>query len=231
MCFHNSINTDKQSLEKKYKAKLKGEQKPIFHANAFEYQKWPIIPNNSEFIEQMNWGLIPSWADSPSKIQDIRSKTLNARIETISEKPSFKNAKKCIVPSTGFFEWQEVGNTKIPYFIFVPEMPIFSMAGLFDSHVNTQGKLVNTFSILTTEANSLMAEIHNTKKRMPVLLDQKQEQLWLNDELTAEELYVPFDSKKMKAYTIGNTISSKNHNSKEVNAPKVIQVSEQLNLF
>lgn len=233
MCFHNSINTDKQSLEKKYKKKLKESTtfNPIFHANAFEFLAWPIVSSVYQEIENMNWGLIPNWVNSPQAANEIKTKTLNARIETIDEKPSFKNAKRCLVPSTGFFEWQAVGNKKIPYFIYLPESPLFSMAGIYDTWVDEKGLLRNTFSILTTEANPLMEKIHNTKKRMPVILSPEHEVAWINHEIQCGILQKPFDEKQMAAHTIGNVISGKNHNSEAVNKPQIIEIQEQLSLF
>jgi putative SOS response-associated peptidase YedK len=233
MCFHNSINTDKQHLERKYKKKLKEPSlfQPIFHANAFEFSAWPIVSNSSENIEMMNWGLIPSWANTPQAAAEIRTKTLNARIETITEKPSFKNAKRCIVPSSGFFEWQEIGKNKIPYFIYLPNSPVFSMAGIYDSWINQNGVKTYSFSILTTSANELMASIHNTKLRMPVILSVENEQNWLENKLDLAVAKVPFDQKMMKAHTIGSIINSKNHNVPEVFLPKTIELVQQINLF
>jgi putative SOS response-associated peptidase YedK len=233
MCFHNSINASEKSLGNKYKKKLKAHAtyKPIFHANGFEFLEWPIVTASSNEIEIMNWGLIPNWAKTPTDAFEIRTKTLNARIESAEEKPSFKNAKRCIVPSTGFFEWQTVGNTKVPYFIYLPDAPIFSMAGLYDKWVDEKGNLKQTFSILTTEANPLMERIHNLKKRMPVILDTETEALWIENLRPIDNFIKPFDEEKMKAHTISQIISSKNHNVPEVSLPKIIEVSEQLNLF
>lgn len=233
MCYHNSINTDTQNLERKYKKRLKDQAvfKPIFHASAFEFLAWPIITNQSESIEMMNWGLIPSWISGTAAATEIKSKTLNARIETSQEKASFRNARPCIVPSTGFFEWQSIGKEKIPYFIYLPENQIFSMAGIFDTWVNDSGIPVSTFSILTTEANPLMEKIHNTKKRMPVILDPEMENLWLTSKLELENLKKPFSDKKMAAHVIGNTINTKLHNTKDVSLPQIKEISEQLNLF
>ena len=232
MCYHNSINTDKQHLERKFKKKLKDNSNfiPIFHANAFQYLEWPVI-TDSDLIQEMKWGLIPSWASSSVSANEIKSKTLNARIETIQEKPSFKNAKPCIIPSTGFFEWQIVGKTKIPYYIFIPSSPIFSMAGIFDKWINEKGETIQSFSILTTMANPLMEKIHNSKKRMPVIIPEELESTWLNHNLDIEKIKLPFDETLMKAHTVSPIISSKNHNIREVNLPKTIEVIQQLNIF
>lgn len=233
MCYHNSINTDKQHLERKYKKKLVEAPtlfEPIFHASGFQYPYWPLVLDQDN-IEMCTWGLIPYWTRSPKEASEIKARTLNARIETLSEKPSFKNGKPCIIPSTGFFEWQTVGTQKIPYYITCTHNEIFSLAGIYDEWVNEKGILQKTFSILTTEANSLMRTIHNTKHRMPVILKDSQEDDYVTGKLNKIELQIPFESNLMKAHTISNTILSKNHNTLDVMKPQTVQVQEQLGLF
>ena len=234
MCYHNSINTDKQHLERKYKKKLNEQQQifmPVHHASGFDFGLWPVITAESEKIEQYNWGLVPHWSQNFIDINTLRAQTLNARIETLHEKASFKNAKRCLVSSTGFFEWQTQGKQKIPYFISLKNNEIFSMAGIYDEWITQTGEKMYSFSIVTTEANSLMAEIHNIKKRMPVILSQELENEWLNSQNDTNIFTKPFDQNRMKAYTIGNIISSKEHNSPKVTEPQTIIIPEQLNLF
>jgi putative SOS response-associated peptidase YedK len=232
MCFHNSINTDTKKLEQKYKKKLKETKPlllPIFHASGFEYPLWPVITPSD--IEPMNWGLVPAWVKSQTEADQIKSKTLNARSESIYEKASFKNARACVIPSTGFFEWQTVGKEKIPYFISLKDTEMFSMAGIYDIWINTKGEPCLTYSILTTYANPLMEQIHNTKKRMPIILSENQETSWLNNELKIEDLFKPFDENLMKAHVISNTILTPNHNTVGVMAPQSKTITEQLSLF
>jgi putative SOS response-associated peptidase YedK len=234
MCYHNSINTDKQHLERKYNKKL-NEQKtifePVFHASGFEYGMWPVVTSDSEFIEMYQWGLIPFWTKTPEDAKNGRAQTLNARIETLDEKPSFKNAKRCLVSSTGFFEWQALGKQKLPYYITLKNKDIFSMAGIYDSWINERGEKINSFSIVTTTANPLMERIHNIKKRMPVILNNEMENAWLNGNRILSDFYEPFHENLMTAHTIGNIINSKNHNVAGVSLPQTIQIQEQLGLF
>lgn len=153
---------------------------PRGEINGFSHPILPIIsdvnPNN---ITEMQWGLIPSWA----KDKSFQKNTLNCMIETAAEKPSFKNSisKRCLVIADGFYEWKHtMVNGKLiktKYRITVPENNIFTFAGIFN---NWNG--LDTFTILTTEGNELMAEIHNSKKRMPVVLLKEEEELWLNHE-------------------------------------------------
>jgi putative SOS response-associated peptidase YedK len=123
---------------------------------------------------------------------EFASKTLNARQESLTEKASFKhlvNRNRCLVPSTGFFEWQSNGKQKTPFFVKDAQQAIFSIAGLHDTWFNgSTGKLDATFTLLTTEANAFMAEIHNTKKRMPLILSIDEEALWLKGAIQLEQL-------------------------------------------
>jgi putative SOS response-associated peptidase YedK len=112
--------------------------------------------------------------------------TFNARIETLSEKASFKSLIKrsrCIVSSTGFFEWKHENKQKIPHFIYPTNDSVLSLAGLYDSWMNpNSNEILNSFTIITSEANDFMAEIHNSKKRMPLILNANDEESWLNGE-------------------------------------------------
>lgn len=184
MCFHSKQSKDAQSLEKRFSAKVEPDASiSSDRYNGFTYPKTPVITNlKPQSIQLLNWGLIPFWA----KDNTIRANTLNARIETIEEKPSFKSNVKnrCLILSDGFFEWQwldEKGKKKQQYLITLPSDEPFAFAGIFSEWTDkTTGEILNTYSIVTTEANPLMAEIHNTKKRMPVILTPSNENLWLN---------------------------------------------------
>lgn len=184
MCFHSKQTKLALEVESRFKAKIDklSEFKPQAHINGFDYPKTPIITDEApEIITHYNWGLIPEWA----KDDEIRRYTLNAKIETLSEKPSFRNSvnKRCLVIANGFYEWQWLdtkGKNKQKYEIALPNEELFAFAGIYSHWVNTNtGEIINTYSIITTEANPLMAEIHNTKKRMPVILKREDEQKWL----------------------------------------------------
>jgi putative SOS response-associated peptidase YedK len=157
----------------------------------------------------------------------MRSLTLNARCESVFEKPSFRKSivsRRCLVPSDGFFEWQTVGNKKIPWFIRTKEQEIFSFGGIWDQWENFGGDKLITFSILTTDANPMMAEIHNSKKRMPLILHTEVEDNWLDPSLPADQIkkmMVPFPEAAMKAWTISSLITERgaNPNSPEIKQP------------
>jgi putative SOS response-associated peptidase YedK len=241
MCFHNSLVTEATKLRKRYKTKPTDtkEIKPIFHANAFDFQPWPVITDSMpDTIQFFQWGLIPAWTKSHEDALKMRTNTLNARIETVFEKPSFKEAiqkRHCIVPSTGFFEWQTVDGKKYPYFIRLKNEEIFSMAGIWETYKDPKtNELIQSFSILTTEANPLMATIHNSKRRMPVILSQEAEQEWLKNGFSEKDLAVfakPFNENEMLAFTVGKTISEKNSNIPDVQKPFQYSIFNQTSLF
>ena len=184
MCFHSKQSKDAQSLEKRFKAKVTtSESVTSDRFNGFVHPKSPIIANASPYaIQQFSWGLIHFWA----KDKSIQKNTLNARIETIKELPSFRNALKnrCLVIVDGFFEWQWLnpkGKTKQQYMISLPSDDAFAFAGIHNEWTDKNtGEIINSYSIVTTEADPFMAEIHNTKKRMPVILTTDNERDWLS---------------------------------------------------
>lgn len=216
MCFHNSMSTKAIKLAARYGRKsdiieivqdIINEQ---YHVNAFNFPQYPIITNSDE-VQVFNWGLIPFWTKSEVNADEIRRMTLNARADTIFEKPSFRESimkKRCIVPSTGYFEWRHEGNKKIPYYIYLKDEPIFSMAGIYDIWLDkVTGEKHSTFSIITTEANPLTDYIHNTKHRMPAILSKEDEEKWLYTDLPKTDiasLLKPYDAQLMEAYIIKN---------------------------
>ena len=151
------------------------------------------------------------------------------------EKVSVKklvNSNRCIIPSNGFFEFQHQGSNKIPYFIYPTRDEIFSMAGLYDEWVDqSTGEFTRTFSIITTDANELMAEIHNQKKRMPLLLDAN----YTNDFLAGriEITSIPaFKSTELNAHKVDSRlIFSNNPNTALVQQPFVDNIENQTRLF
>jgi len=125
----------------------------------------------------MRWGLIPFWA----KDESIGKKMFNARSESVVEKPAFRKAYKtqrCLVPSNGFYEWKTENGKKVPYYFEVKDRPIFGFAGLFDIWEEpVSSKEVYSYTIVTTEPNEIVKPIHD---RMPVILEKKNEDVWLD---------------------------------------------------
>ncbi|MDB4089234.1 SOS response-associated peptidase [Flavobacteriales bacterium] len=184
MCFNTKITSKASELKKRFKAKMVEEEQYEINiqSSGFNYPQTPIISNlDKDNIQLFNWGLIPNSAEN----EDIRSFTLNAKIETLSEKPSFKNSinKRCLVIANGFYEWKwhdTKGRNKEKFLVGLENEDLFAFAGIWSSWKNPfNNEIVNSYSIVTTEANKLMAEIHNIKKRMPVVLSPKNEINWL----------------------------------------------------
>lgn len=178
-------------------------------------------------IALVQWGLVPAWCRDPEQAEEMRSITLNARSETAFDKPSFRKAvasRRCLIPADGFFEWQTTGNRKIPWFITLRDVEIFSFGGIWETWEYPGSAPLHTFSLLTTDANPLMAEIHNSKKRMPLILPPEKEELWLRHDLSRQEvehLMVPLPEEAMKAWTISSLITARgaNTNTPEVKKP------------
>lgn len=130
------------------------------------------------------WGLIPSWAKDPS----IGSKLINARSETVTEKPSFREAfkrRRAIIPADGFYEWLRTGTRKQPYFFQMRDERPFGFAGLWERWKDEEGKVIESCTILTTEANELLQPVHD---RMPVILHREDYDLWLDEDVRKQEL-------------------------------------------
>lgn len=136
--------------------------------------------------------MIPSWVKTRDEALIHRNKTLNAKSETVFERASFKQAilrRRCIVPVEAFYETQHRGKTKVPFEIRPASDDFFSLAGIWETWISPQTKTpVSGFSILTCEANQLMAEIHNTKLRMPVILGRDSERTWVDPRLTQSQI-------------------------------------------
>jgi putative SOS response-associated peptidase YedK len=230
MCFSVNVNLVKEELENRYGATFLDPEKynPSYYYHAFGLPEMPAICSGStDKIRLLRWGLIPSWVKTKESASEIRLKTFNARAESLENKPSFSmsfRSKRCIIPVKGFFEWQHVGAKKIPWYIYHAENEIISFAGLWDEWIETStGELVSTFSIITTSANDLMTDIHNSGKRMPVILDRQNEKRWIDldiDKTEAIELLKPCSSEILKAHTIGSLINNKNSDR---NRPEIIE--------
>lgn len=165
------------------------------------------------------WGLLPSWAKDPA----LANKLINARSETVHEKPSFRAAfkrRRCLIPADGFFEWKRDGKTKTPMFIHMKGRPVFALAGLWEIWNSPQGDEIRSCTILTTEANDFMKPIHD---RMPVILDPADYAEWLAPgdvpALALHALMRPFDSDKMAAYAVSQLVNRPGNDMPQVIEP------------
>ena len=161
------------------------------------------------------WGLIPYWA----KDESIGNKLINARAETLEEKPSFRQSlkqKRCLVLADGFYEWKKEGRLRKPYRITLRDGKPFAFAGLWDSWRSPTGQIINSCTIITTTPNKLMEPIHN---RMPVILPQDKESLWLDVGITSSDevksLLSPFPEEQMIAYEVSTLVNSPQYDGPE----------------
>ena len=169
----------------------------------------------------MRWGLIPSWAKDPS----IGNRMINARAETVAEKPAFRSAvrrRRCLVLADGFYEWRRVagGRTKRPMRIVLKTGEPFAFAGLWETWRDPAGGRIQSCAIVTTKANDLLKPIHD---RMPVILPREVEPLWLDASVDEPDLlaymFRPYDSNGMDAYEVSTLVNSAGNNVPDVMAP------------
>lgn len=165
------------------------------------------------------WGLVPSWA----KDSKIGNRMINARAETLAEKPSFRTAfrlRRCLIIADGFYEWKREGSQKIPMRITAESGGMFAFAGLWETWKQPDNSWLLTCAIITTSANEFMTSIHD---RMPVILPRESEALWLDhdeqDVATLSELLLPYDSDQMEAYEVSTLVNSPRNNSPELISP------------
>jgi putative SOS response-associated peptidase YedK len=231
MCFTIEIHKTRTEIESRFNRSFEQssvEFEPKYYVSAFDNPKLPVITQeNSSKISMLNWGLVPSWLKDSSKVTEFKRITLNAKAETLKEKPSFRiplASKRCLVISHGFFEWQHNKTEKTPHYIKLSDDELFSFAGIYDEWEDTEtGEIYSGFSIITCEANSLMAAIHNSKKRMPVIINKDMEEQWIQkriDERLISSILKPIDTSKLVAWPIDNLIKNRNINR---NVPELLE--------
>jgi putative SOS response-associated peptidase YedK len=222
MCYYISITPKITDIEQRFGAKFMQPESyhQVYSASAFTYPQMPVIRNSSPLsIEFFQWGLIPFWVKDNWNALKIRQRTLNARSETIFQKPAFRHpirSNHCLIIADGFFEWRHENNKKYAYYIKLNDHVPFAIAGIWDSWENPEtNESIKTFSVITTKANSLLEKIHNTRKRMPVILQRETEKLWLEEDLNEhmiQSMFSPYNVNNMEAYTVTNVISKLGYN-------------------
>ncbi|GAB3927753.1 SOS response-associated peptidase [Larkinella terrae] len=202
MCYTVNAKSPVSTLQRKAKVhKVQGSEDytPPGRISGFAHPILPVITEEDpDTIQLLKWGLIPSWAKE-DKAAELAKMTLNAREDTVFEKPSFKGSilgNRCILLIDGFYEWRHEGSKKIPHYITLKEGEPFALGCIY---ATWKGR--DAFSIITTDANPMMEYIHNTKKRMPFVLPLEHASAWLKPELTKteiKELMQPLDEDLMK---------------------------------
>ena len=223
MCGRFSISVEYSILKERFSLDFAENYayKPVY--NAAPGLLLPVITDEEpSFIKPVKWGLVPSWVKNLNEWNPL----INARLESIETKPSFKRLirnGRCIVPADGFFEWKTEGKRKIPYRFILENERIFSFAGLWDKWQNKDsGEILKTFTIITTEAEDPVKSIHN---RMPVVLSADNEKKWLHDGIAVMKTRNDI-SAKFKKYRVSEQVNNPSNN-----IPMVLEKAEEnLNL-
>jgi putative SOS response-associated peptidase YedK len=176
--------------------------------NVAPSQSMPVVVRNSpNRLVEMQWGLIPSWSKEPR----AQFSTINARAETITKSPVFRGpfkSRRCLVPASGFYEWQRTEQGKQPFCIRLKEDDLFAFAGLYDVWQDADGNELYSYTVITTTPNDLVAPIHN---RMPVILHRDDEDAWLNKESDSTQLLAllkTYPADKMEAYPVSRAVNN-----------------------
>ncbi len=175
--------------------------------------------NVTNRLARFRWGLVPSWAKDPS----VGNRMINARAESVAERPSFKEAfrdRRCLVVADGFYEWQKTGRTKTPFFVRLKSGRPFGMAGLYETWVSPAGKILRTCTIITTRANDLLSPIHD---RMPAIVLREKQAPWLDrsvrDKKDLIDILKPFPPEEMDAYRVSGAVNSPLNDNPELILP------------
>lgn len=218
MCGRYSISADPEKLAERFNVAVP-EEVAQPHYNAAPTQELPVlIDDGKRHIELLRWGLIPRWAKDAS----IGNKMINARAESVAEKPGFRDAferRRCLVLADGFFEWQKAAGGKQPIRFTLESGEPFALAGLWERWKRPDGEELRTFTIITTTANELVRPTHD---RMPVMLLPETEQLWLDQQAGPEvwrDLLRPYPADLMTSYAVSKAVNSPSNDSPEIIVP------------
>ncbi len=166
-----------------------------------------VTPHHSK---PLRWGLIPSWSKDPT----IGSRLINARAETVSEKPAFRTAfrrRRCLIPADGYYEWKKQSERKQPFYFRLESGEPFAFAGLWEHWNSPEGDEIETCTIITTEANELAATVHD---RMPVILSEDFYDRWLDPDFKSpQSLLHPYASDKMLSYPVSTAVNRPTHDT------------------
>lgn len=223
MCGRSSLTVTEKELEKRFNASFYSEDleryNPLPNFNMAPTQNLPVITDaDPDHINLYRWGLIPFWA----KDEKIGYRMINARMETVAEKPAFRQAfrqRRCLWPVDGYYEWIARGKEKIPYRVILKDKGVYSLAGLWETWKNEQGEKVFSFTILTQPATPSMEFLHH---RMPVILPCEMEFDWLDPDLDPEDFLhnlPPFGTDQLEVYRVSQEVNNVRNNRRELIAP------------
>ena len=218
MCGRFTLHIDIKTIAEQFGVPATLETSPRYNI-APTQEVVSIMHNGTSHLALLRWGLIPSWA----KDESIGSKMINARAETLTEKPSFKGllrSKRCMIIADGFYEWRKENGLKTPMYITLKSGEPFAFAGLWDQWKNPEGQQIRTCTIITTEPNDVLVPIHN---RMPAILVPDAYELWLDPDVRDEHALSywlsPYPAEEMTARPVSRQVNDPKHESPELIAP------------
>jgi putative SOS response-associated peptidase YedK len=236
MCFHTSNTKKAIQLEDRFDARFEDPSvyEPYYHLNGFDYgYVYIITQEEDEYIESAKWGLLPEEYTEDSGFRK-QFNTLNARSERALDSTMYREPlqeRRCLILADGFFESKHVDSVTYPHFIRYKSYEPFAFAGVYNKH--DEGEF--SCSILTTQANPFMAEIHNSKKRMPLILDSTYENQWLNKSLSDSEIKGVIDNSFTKelfeAYTVSKDVTNSRIKSNRLDILNKVNYDELNTLF
>ena len=216
MCGRYSLTTDLGELARRFEFDGNWDAFERRYNIAPTQDVLTVVGGESRRGGYMRWGLIPSWA----KDKSTGGRMINARAETVGEKPSFRNAlrrRRCLILADGFYEWQKVGADRRPMRIVMRSGEPFAFAGLWETWRDPQGEVIPSCTITTTTANDTLRPIHD---RMPVILPRDLEDFWLDDSVTEPDILTsvltPYDDGAMVAYEVSALVNSARNDGPEV---------------
>ena len=229
MCYNASLVSKASVIEEIYGNKIPQERFgiPTFFRSAFEHPPWPVFKQGlPTYLDFPTWGLIPAWTRTADAAADIRDKTINARYETISTKPSFRalvDRKRCGMLVDGFVEWRLYRKRKYPYRVSLQNGRPFLLAGLWDSWKAPGSDMsIQTFTVVTTEALGIPALVHNTKLRMPLILNKDSGRAWLDKDSEFRDI-APKISPLFKPLVARPVSPLASQMRKEQNLPEILE--------
>jgi putative SOS response-associated peptidase YedK len=218
MCGRFTLTTPLSQLKQQFEAEGTIEHTASYNIAPSQDVVVDKHENDSNCLLLMRWGLIPAWL----RQEDISSKWINARAETITEKPLFSRLfknRRCLIPSDGFYEWQQQGGNKQPFYIHKKSGEPFAFAGLWDQWRSIDGKVIESCTIITTEANDAIRPIHS---RMPVILAKSQYQEWLQaskPESFLLSMLQPYNGHDLETYPVSTLVNKPSNSAIECIQP------------
>jgi len=223
MCGRASLTKNEKQLELKFGKEFYTEDLerylPIQNYNVAPTNMLPIIKSSATHFEFMRWGLIPFWA----KDIKIGYKMINARIETIQEKNSYKNAlknRRCVVPLDGYYEWEKnKDGSKTPYRFILPKEELFLVAGVWESWKSPSGADIKSFTLITKDPIDKVKHVHN---RMPALIIPGEETVWLDESVSPEQALASIrdlEPAELEFYPVSKAVGNVRNNSKDLVKP------------